>query len=329
MRLLVQLLRPEPGMEVYDPTVGSGGMLIQSSQYVEEQGGDGQNLALYGQENDGAVVSIVKMNLILHNLTNTHIEFGDTLADPLNVECGRLKQFDRVIANPPFSQNYDAAKCQHRERFVYGMAPETGKKADLMFVQHMLASLKRGGRGAVVMPHGVLFRGGKEKEIRRAMLQRRRGRHRGHHRPAAEAVLRDRHPRLPAHPQQGQARRPVTGRSCSSTPTASSARARTRTILRPEDIDKIRAAADAPHEPIPGYARLVGLDEIERNDWNLNIRRYVDNTPAPAPEDVRAHLHGGVPRAEVAASAATLGKFAFDPARVLAPRGEGDGEGYD
>lgn len=170
VRLLVQLLRPEAGMEVYDPTVGSGGMLIQSSQYVEEQGGNGQNLALYGQENDGAVVSIAKMNLILHNLTNTHIEFGDTLADPLNVEHGRLKQFDHVIANPPFSQNYEASKCEHRERFTYGLAPETGKKADLMFVQHMLASLKRGGRGAVVMPHGVLFRGGKEKEIRQKML---------------------------------------------------------------------------------------------------------------------------------------------------------------
>jgi len=145
-------------------------MLIQSSQYVSEQGGDGENLELHGQENDGAVVSIAKMNLILHNLKSAHIEYADTLEEPLNLKDGRLLQFDRVLANPPFSQNYTASRCQRPERFKYGFAPETGKKADLMFVQHMLASLKHNGRAAVVMPHGVLFRGGKEKQIRKGML---------------------------------------------------------------------------------------------------------------------------------------------------------------
>ena len=92
-------------------------MLIQSSQYVSEQGGDGENLELHGQENDGAVVSIAKMNLILHNLKSAHIEYADTLEEPLNVKDGKLLQFDRVLANPPFSQNYTASRCNRPERF--------------------------------------------------------------------------------------------------------------------------------------------------------------------------------------------------------------------
>ncbi len=95
VRLMVQILKPAEGMRIYDPTAGSGGMLIQSSQYVDEQGGNGRNLALHGQDSDGAVVSIAKMNLILHNILDARIEFGDTLLEPLNVEEGKLIEFDR------------------------------------------------------------------------------------------------------------------------------------------------------------------------------------------------------------------------------------------
>ena len=171
VRLLVQLLKPEAGMSIYDPTAGSGGMLIQSYQYIEEQGQNAQNLELFGQENDPTVVAICKMNIILHNISKYTIDYGDTLAEPLNLKDGQIMQFDRVIANPPFSQNYNRAEMKHSERFVHGFAPETGKKADLMFVQHMLASCKRTGKVVVVMPHGVLFRGGKEKAIRESMLK--------------------------------------------------------------------------------------------------------------------------------------------------------------
>ncbi|RZJ90752.1 MAG: SAM-dependent DNA methyltransferase, partial [Hymenobacter sp.] len=156
VRLLVQLIKPKAGMSIYDPTAGSGGMLIQSQQYVQEQGEDASNLRLFGQENDPTVVAICKMNIILHNITRYNIEYGDTLEEPLNEQDGRLIQFDRVIANPPFSQNYNRATMKHAERFQYGFTPETGKKADLMFVQHMLASCKRSGKVVVVMPHGVL-----------------------------------------------------------------------------------------------------------------------------------------------------------------------------
>ena len=173
VRLMVRLIDPRQRMSIYDPTVGSGGMLIQSSQYVSEQGGDGTDLDLYGQDSDAGVVSIAKMNLILHNLQSSHIEFGNTLEEPHNVKDGQLIQFDRVIANPPFAQNWTKSRCQRPERFQYGDAPQTGKKADLMFLQHMLASLKSTGRGAVVMPHGVLFRGRKERDIRMALLKAR------------------------------------------------------------------------------------------------------------------------------------------------------------
>jgi type I restriction enzyme M protein len=171
VRLMVRLIDPKPRMSIYDPTVGSGGMLIQSSQYVSDQGGDGTDLDFHGQDSDGGVVSIAKMNLILHNLQSSHIEFGNTLEEPHNVKDGQLIQFDRVMANPPFAQNWTKSRCQRPERFQYGDAPQTGKKADLMFLQHMLASLKSTGRGAVVMPHGVLFRGRKERDIRITALQ--------------------------------------------------------------------------------------------------------------------------------------------------------------
>ena len=125
VRLMVRLLDPKQRMSIYDPTVGSGGMLIQSSQYVSEQGGDGANLDFHGQDSDGGVVSIAKMNLILHNLQSSHIEFGNTLEEPHNVKDGQLIQFDRVIANPPFAQNWTKSRCQRLERFQYGDAPET------------------------------------------------------------------------------------------------------------------------------------------------------------------------------------------------------------
>src|SRR5690606_30464408 len=171
VRLMVRLIDPKPGMRIYDPTVGSGGMLILSHEYVEEHGGNARDLGLYGQELNGATWAMCKMNMILHGIPGADIRNGDTLEEPLHREGGELMRFDRVIANPPFSLNYNRANITYPERFRYGWAPETGKKADLMFVQHMLAVLRPNGKMATVIPHGVLFRGGAEKEIRRGMLQ--------------------------------------------------------------------------------------------------------------------------------------------------------------
>ena len=166
VRLLVQLTKPQAGNEVYDPTCGSGGFLIQSRQYVEEQGQNPNDLALFGQDSNGTVWSICNMNMILHNITRFTIENGDTLENPLIIdEKNQVRKFDRVLANPPFSQNYSRANMKFPNRFRE-WCPETGKKADLMFVQHMLASLKTDGQMATIMPHGVLFRGGKEANTR-------------------------------------------------------------------------------------------------------------------------------------------------------------------
>ncbi len=171
VRMMVELVEPQSGMSVYDPCSGSGGMLILSKDYVEEHGGNPRNLRLAGQEYNGSVWSISKMNLLLHGIRDADMQNGDTLADPMHVHGGRLERFDRVLSNPPFSLNYSRDGMQHPERFQWGWAPEGGKKADLMFVQHMVSVLK-GGRGiaATVMPHGVLFRGGAERDIRTRLL---------------------------------------------------------------------------------------------------------------------------------------------------------------
>jgi Type I restriction-modification system methyltransferase subunit len=161
--LMVRLVKPQEGMTIYDPTVGSGGFLIEARNYVEEIGQDPTNLGLYGQEFNGVTWSICKMNMILHGIPDAHIENEDVLTEPKHLENGYIKRFDRILANPPFSQNYSRTNMKFEERFKYGFAPETGKKADLMFLQHMIASLKDNGILATVMPHGVLFRGNQER----------------------------------------------------------------------------------------------------------------------------------------------------------------------
>lgn len=309
VRLLVQLMKPEAGMSIYDPTVGSGGMLIQAHQYIEEQGQNADDLELFGQENDPTVVAICKMNIILHNITKYNIEYGDTLDEPLNEKDGQLIQFDRVIANPPFSQNYNKATMQYQSRFSYGFAPETGKKGDLMFVQHMLASCKKTGKVVVVMPHGVLFRGGKEKEIRENMLKA----------DVLEGII-SLPPQLfygtgiPACIMVFNKNKPDTLKNKVFIVNADKdyAEGKKQNTLRPEDVEKIDFVFTNKIEEA-NYSKLVDLETIEKNDFTLNIRRYVDNTPLPEPEDVKAHLIGGVPISEIEKVQQSLApKFEFD-----------------
>ena len=297
VRLLVQLLKPEEGQSVYDPTAGSGGMLIQAHSYIGEQGGNPDNLELFGQELEPSVVAICKMNIILHNISKYTVEFGDTLSEPLNQEGGRIRQFDRVIANPPFSQNYNRQEMEFPNRFSYGWAPETGKKADLMFVQHMLASCKRDGKVVVVMPHGVLFRGGKEREIRENMLKT----------DVLEGII-GLPPQLfygtgiPASIMILNKSKPdqLKDKVFIINADKEYAEGKKQNTLRPEDVEKIDYVFSTKFEQ-PKYSRLVDLSEIESNEFTLNIRRYVDNTPEPQPEDVKAHLVGGIPIDEIKA----------------------------
>lgn len=320
VRLLVQLTKPEAGNEIYDPTVGSGGFLIQSHQYVDEQGQNANDLALYGQDSNGTVWSICNMNMILHNITRFTIENGDTLEDPLILENGQVRKFDRVLANPPFSQNYSRANMKFTGRFRE-WAPETGKKADLMFVQHMLASLKSNGRMATIMPHGVLFRGGKEKLIRELLIQDDvieaivglpPGLFYGTGIPACILVCNKNKP-------DGLRNKVLFVNS-----DLEYAEGKNQNKLRPEDIEKIDFVVTNKRE-LSKYSRLVDRSEIvDIHDYNLNVRRYVDNTPEPEPEDVQAHLIGGIPEGEVIARETEFEKFDVDSLALFEP----DRSGY-
>lgn len=295
VRLLVNILEPEQDAEVYDPTVGSGGMLIESKNYVESRYGSARNLSLFGQEKNGTTWSLCKMNMLFHGIYDSDIVNGDTLMNPLHENKergGELRTFDIVIANPPFSQNYSKDGMKKKERFNFWMPVKS--KADFMFVQHMVASLNNKGRMAVVMPHGVLFRGGDERNFRKSLIEK------GY----LEAVI-----GLPPALFYG------TGITASVLViNKKDAHLRERVLfinadreykegkvqnkLRPEDIEKI-AFTYRNKEKIIKYSKLVTKEDLATEEFNLNIRRYVDNVPPAEPHDVYAHLHGGIPLSEV------------------------------
>ena len=291
VQLMVRILDPEGGSSLYDPTCGSGGMLNQGNEHALQYGGP--RLRLYGQEDNGAVWAICRMNLLLHGIPDADIRNGDTLLEPKHIEDGRLMRFDRVIANPPFSQNYMKRSIQFGDRFRFGWCPTTGKKADLMFAQHMLATLKQTGKMAVVMPHGVLFRGGEEKKIRLGLLRD----------DCIDAVI-----GLPQNLFYGTGIPACVLVMCQ--PGGKPERrkdkvlfinadreyreGRAQNFIDPEHIEKIVSAYDA-FTDVPGFATVVDNRAIMEDEaGNLNIRRYSDSSPSPEPHDVRAHLHGGV-----------------------------------
>jgi type I restriction enzyme M protein len=294
VRTLVEIVDPQPHMSIYDPTCGSGGMLIQTRDYIRECGGDPRDLSLYGQESIGTTWSICKMNMLLHGIPHADIRQEDTVRRPQHkAESGELKRYDRVLANPPFSQNYIKKDIEYSGRFAVWM-PEKGKKADLMFVQHMLSVLRADGRMATVMPHGVLFRGGEEKAARKYFLKQGwldaviglpAGLFYGTGIPACVLVM---------NKQDATNRKHVLFINADREYREGKA----QNFLRPEDISKM-VHAYRQRADVDGYARVVPITQIEAEDYNCNIRLYVDNAPPPEPHDVRAHLHGGVPVAEI------------------------------
>jgi len=321
VRLMVRLLKPQAAMRIYDPCVGSGGMLILSREYVAETGGDPRNLALCGQDANGGVWAICKMNVLLHGISDADIQNDDTLLNPLHLDRGELMHFDRVISNPPFSQNYDRQGMKFPERFRHGFCPESGKKADLMFLQHMLAVLRPGGMMATVMPHGVLFRGGAEQEIRASILKEDLleavvglppNLFYGTGIPACILVLRA--------PRSKPARR--QGQVLFINADAEYHAGRAQNYLRPEHVEKIVSTFEAFRD-VERYAGVVTLGELAENGYNLNVRRYADNAPPPELHDVRAHLLGGVPRAEAEAQRTLLDAVGLDPAAILMERRDG------
>ena len=322
VRLMVRLVDPEPGMSVYDPCAGSGGMLIYAANHVAEEGGDPTDLALAGQENNGTTWSISKMNMLLHGIPDADLRNEDTLANPAHVDDGELRRFDRVITNPPFSQNYDKAGLAHPERFRYGYTPEGGKKADLMFLQHMLAVLRPKGVVATVMPHGVLFRSGAEGDIRRqiieddlldAVIGLAPNLFYGTGIPASILILRAKNSKPPER----------RGKVLFINADRDFGEGRAQNHLRPRDEEKITAAYRG-FADVEGFAKVVSIDELADNDFNCNIRRYADNSLPPESHDVRAHLYGGVPVAEIDDAEDLLERAGLNALETLfAVRGDG------
>ncbi len=315
VRTLVEILDPQSGMSIYDPTCGSGGMLIQTRDYIRECGGDPRDLSLFGQESIGTTWSICKMNMLLHGISHADIRQEDTIRRPQHkAENNELKRYDRVLANPPFSQNYIKKDIDYPGRFTVWM-PEKGKKADLMFVQHMLAVLKTDGKMATIMPHGVLFRGGEEREARKHFIERGwleaviglpAGLFYGTGIPACVLVM---------NKQGAKDRRQVFFINADREYREGKA----QNFLRPEDLSKI-VHVYRERKNVEGYARLVSVGEIEAEDYNCNIRRYVDNAPPPEPHDVRAHLQGGVPVVEINSLSHFWSNYVGLRERVFIPR---------
>jgi len=296
VQLLVSLLKPHAGMRIYDPTSGSGGMLVQTRNHLAAHNENASNLSLFGQEMNLNTWAICKMNMFLHGVFSADIRKGDTLRDPQHTQNGELMTFDRVIANPPFSLKKwgkDEADNDAYGRFPYGTPPKDA--GDLAFVQHMIASTNADGMAGIVMPHGVLFRGSSEKAVRQGMLQD----------DLLEAVV-----GLPSGLFYG------TGiPACLLIINKKKPKARKNKVLfinselefeegknqnklREQDIAKIVEVFESFTE-IKRYSKVVDISEIEENDFNLNIRRYADTSPPPEIFDVRAILHGGIPVREI------------------------------
>jgi type I restriction enzyme M protein len=342
---MVRLIKPELQHHIYDPCCGSGGMLIAAKEYIDEQGQEGRKANLYGQEANGTVWSIAKMNMLLHGISTADLHNEDTLAKPQHVKGGELKRFDRILTNPPFSlpwgttdkdQNGQSvwAPEKRTDRFTYGEVPLGAKKADLMFLQHMVAVLAAGGQTATVMPHGVLFRGGEERSIRAGMIEHdlleaviglAPNLFYGTGIPACILVLRQRvqhgAAQVSGKPKERQ------GKVLFINADREYFEGRAQNFLMPEHIEKIVTTFEA-FKKEPGFSAIVDTTTLKANGYNLNIRRYADNAPPPEPHDVRAHLLGGVPKAEVAQPAknALFAAHGLNPLDLFVQR---DSDYYD
>ncbi|MCO4879919.1 class I SAM-dependent DNA methyltransferase [Paraburkholderia caribensis] len=325
VQLVVELLDPQPGHAVYDPTCGSGGMLVESAHHVAKLRngtllGDKPNVLLFGQEKNLGTWAIAKLNLYLHNMSAA-VERGDTLVEPKHLDGDYLMTFDRVIANPPFSAKAwwsplelaaEAEQDSEKKaktpaykqvndaygRFVYGIPPRG--YADLAFAQHMLASLKADGRMGVILPHGVLFRSGEEGKIREGLLFGTDAASGNHPGDLIEAII-GLPPALfyntpiPACVLILNKRKPAKLRRKVIVIDASAEFGddKVQNRLRLEDIAHIvstHKAAFHSQTEVDNYCRVVTLEEIRGNDGNLNIARYIDNGETEPTVDVTATL---------------------------------------
>ncbi|MBU3014633.1 type I restriction-modification system subunit M [Poseidonibacter lekithochrous] len=276
-KLLSKLVEASEGDRIYDPTCGSGSLLIKASKEVGNN-----NFRLYGQESKNATVALCKMNMFLHDINDAVIEWGDTIGNPLHLEADHLMKFDVVIANPPFSLDKwgaEEATDDKYKRFERGVPPKS--KGDYAFIQHMVASLNENGRMGVVLPHGVLFRGASEGRIRKQLIEEN----------LLDAII-----SLPANLFFGTnipATILVFKKQRDNTDIlfidASSDfnKDKNQNNIDDEHINKILETYKNK-TVIEKYSHLATLDEIKENDYNLNIPRYVDTFEEEAEVDIES-----------------------------------------
>ncbi|EPM87530.1 type I restriction-modification system, M subunit [Pseudomonas syringae pv. actinidiae ICMP 18886] len=324
MQLVVELIDPQPGHSVYDPTCGSGGMLVESAHHVSRFPNGTlmgkPNVLLYGQEKNLGTWAIAKLNLYLHNM-HAAIERGDTLVEPKHLDGDFLKTFDRVIANPPFSAkswwtplelsneneqdgNKKPKAPNYKQvsdpfgRLSYGIPPRS--YADFAFAQHMLASLKADGRMGIILPHGVLFRSGEEGKIREGLLfgtDASSGNQQG---DLIEAIIGlpsalFYNTGIPACVLVLNKNKPhdLKGKVIIIDASRDYLEGKAQNSLRSEDISRIVSTHKAAFEnqtEVDHYCRVVQLEEIRSNDGNLNVARYIDNGKTEEAVDVAATL---------------------------------------
>ncbi len=289
-RLLAKLAQPKEGDRIADCACGSGGLLLLAGEEVEKRGS--KNYALYGQESTGSTYQLARMNVFLHQKDSARLEWGDTLNNPMLVENDQLMKFDTQVCNPPFSLKKwgaENAEADKYKRFWRGVPPKD--KGDYAFVTHMIETAKpKTGRIAVIVPHGVLFRGGAEGKIREQLIKEN----------IIDAVI-----GLPAGLFQttgipvailiidrsrekggiNENKKDVLFIEASKEYKPGKA----QNTLTDENIEKIYSTY-AERKEIAKFSRKVGFDEIKENDFNLNITRYVDTFVEEEPVDIKANL---------------------------------------
>jgi type I restriction enzyme M protein len=276
IRLMVEILDPKQNSSIYDPACGSGGMLIISYNYMKEKYGN-VKASLYGQEVNPLTLALAKMNLILHGIIDYHLELGDTLLYPRFKENGSLKKFDICLTNPPWNQDgYGEETLKKgefwRERFEYDFPPR--QSADWAWIQHLLASTKDNGKAAIVIDNGCLFRGGKEKVIRAKIVEE----------DLIECVI-----LLPEKlfyntgapgviivfnkDKPNERKRKILFINASNE-YVKHPEVRRLNMLSKENIEKI-VKAYREFKDIEGFSRVVDIEEVKNNDYNLNVTLYV------------------------------------------------------
>jgi type I restriction enzyme M protein len=295
-RIMAQILgirdsSPTASTSVYDPTCGSGSLLLKVADEA------GTTVTLYGQEKDAATSGLARMNMILHNCPTAEIYQGNTLADPKFREGEALKTFDFVVANPPFSdKRWSTGLDPEHDPFgrfeTFGTPP--GKQGDYAYLLHIVRSLRSNGRAACILPHGVLFRGNAEAEIRRNLIRKGliagiiglpANLFYGTGIPACIVVIDKRD----AHTRKGLFLIDASQGFQKDGP---------KNRLRAQDIHRIVDVFNRRLE-VPKYSRMVAVEEIEKNEFNLNLPRYIDSQQAEDRQDIDGHLKGGIPVADV------------------------------